>query len=589
MASPVDSSIHDDDVRDPHSGWPTAWPILLFGAFAALSVFVYSGGLQGAFVSDDYGYIVSSPYTRSLSAESVAEILNPWGQAKEYTVNYAPAHLLLTALERQIFANDVLGYHLVNVFVHALVSVLLVALLRASRIPEVPALLGGLFFLLHPANVEAVAWISQLKTNASLALTLGALLTFRRRPALSTLLFTLGILTKASAYAALPTVAALTWARGKQARGKQARGKQARGKEARGREARGREARERKDHGSTPRQWAWIAAWAVLFALYAIPEFTSIGFGEAFHEPAYDEPWVQLRSIAAVGARYLVMAATSIGVSAFQEPPPALSMWNPWWLVSLPLGLALLWRMVATLRNRQEEGAYWVLAVASFVPVSQVFPFVNPVADRYLYFILPGLIGAVILLGLEVQRRSHFNPGRATIALALVVSLGVAVLFGVLSHGRARLWANETRLLLDAVKHYPEGGTAAFFRARSAAQAGNVIEAVAALRDAERKNAARFTNLLTDPGLAPIRPHPDFQALVREMASRWIERAQARGVDTQPEYRVVALAHQVRQEYALALRAFESALEVGGLQDELVRSEIAIVRGKLAGDNAKEF
>jgi len=558
MAPPEDSRTHDDDVRTPHSGWPTAWPILLFGAFAALSVFVYSGGLQGAFVSDDYGYIVTSPYTRSLSAESVAEILDPWGQAKEYTANYAPVHLLLTALERQIFANEVLGYHLVNVFVHALVSVLLVALLRSSRVPAVPALLGGLFFLLHPANVEAVAWISQLKTSASLALTLGALLAFRRRPALGTLLFVLGILTKASAYAALPVVAVLTWVRG---------------------------ASDDVGAGDTRRQWAWIGAWAVLFALYAIPEFTSFGFGEVFREPAYDAPWVQLRSIAAVGARYLVMAATSIGVSAFQEPSPVTSMWNPWWLVSLPLGAALLWRTVSTLRNRREEGAYWILAIASFGPVSQIFPFVNPVADRYLYFILPGLIGAVILFGLETQRRFHFTAGRGVLALALAVTL----VFGVLSHARARLWTSETRLLLDAVKHYPEGGTAAFLRARSAAQAGNVTEAIAALRDAERKNAARFTNLLTDPGLGPIRSHPDFQGLVREMAGRWIELAYERGVDTQPEYRVVALAHQVRQEYALAARAFESALEVGGLQDELVRSELAIIREKLAGGSAKEL
>ena len=53
---------------------------------------------------------------------------------------------------------------------------LLVLVFRASAISRIPALLGGAFFLLHPANVEAVAWISQLKSTAGLAFALGALL-----------------------------------------------------------------------------------------------------------------------------------------------------------------------------------------------------------------------------------------------------------------------------------------------------------------------------------------------------------------------------------------------------------------------------
>jgi len=81
---------------------------------------------------------------------------------------------LATDEDRNIFAGEVFGYHLVNVAVHALNSVLLVALLLRSRLPAAVALLGGLVFAVHPANVEAVAWISQLKTNGALALTLVA-------------------------------------------------------------------------------------------------------------------------------------------------------------------------------------------------------------------------------------------------------------------------------------------------------------------------------------------------------------------------------------------------------------------------------
>ena len=98
-------------------------------------------------------------------------------------------HMLLHAAEWHVFGTQVRGYHVVNVILHALVSWLLVLLLLTSRIPPSAALLGGSFFLLHPANVEAVAWISQLKTTSAMALALGALLAHPRRPALGALLF----------------------------------------------------------------------------------------------------------------------------------------------------------------------------------------------------------------------------------------------------------------------------------------------------------------------------------------------------------------------------------------------------------------
>ena len=194
--------------------WPKAWPLVAFLGFALLALAIYRGALAGPFISDDLGYIVTHPYTEELSAENLRAIFDPFGPAKLYAANYAPIHLLLTALEREVFANASFGYHLVNVLVHALNATLLVALLLAAGLPRGAALLGGVFFAVHPANVEAVAWASQLKTNAALAFSLGALLALRRHPVWATGLFALGLLTKASAAFALPTAAAFVWAWG---------------------------------------------------------------------------------------------------------------------------------------------------------------------------------------------------------------------------------------------------------------------------------------------------------------------------------------------------------------------------------------
>ena len=192
---------------------PAVRPLLLFAVFVAVSLLVYRAALHGPFLSDDFGYIVSNPYTSGFGWANLRTILDPFGPARLYTANYAPVHLLLTALERQIFADDPFGYHVVNVLLLAANATMLVALLRASGLPAAGALAAGAVFLLHPANVEAVAWVSQLKSGLGLALALGALCLHPRRPAVAAALFALGLLTKASAAFAWPMACALVWAR----------------------------------------------------------------------------------------------------------------------------------------------------------------------------------------------------------------------------------------------------------------------------------------------------------------------------------------------------------------------------------------
>ena len=303
-----------------------------------------------------------------------------------------------------------------------------------------------------------------------------------------------------------------------------------------------------------------------------------------------------MRSVAALCARYLVMATTSWGVSAFHEPLPALSPVDPWWLLALPAGLALAWRALTTLRSRREEGAWWVGAAAGFFPISQVFPFPFPVADRYLYFILPGLIGGSLLWArdagpLLARALGRWVPalgspsalGRASLAMVVLV----AVLFGMHSTSRARHWRSETFLLLDAAQHYPEGGTAYYLRARRAAQSGDVELAVSSLRAAADRGVDRFMSFRDDPGLAPVRDAPAFQALIRDVAGEWIERARTRNYSTQPELRVNAHAHVVRQEYAEAAELLERALAIGGPLDEVLRDELRTVRGAEAAQTGE--
>ncbi|MDH5566535.1 MAG: hypothetical protein OEY15_07710 [Myxococcales bacterium] len=540
------------------ASWGLRSWLLLFAGFLLLGIALYRAALWGPFVSDDVAYLVANPYTSELSLANVLAMLDPWGPAKFYTANYAPLHLLLSALERQAFGDAPLGYHLVNVGVHALVGTLLVAWFRRAGAWPRAALLGGLLFIVHPANVEAVAWASQLKTCAGLAFALGALLALPAAPAWATLLFVLSLLTKASAGFALPTAAAFAWLR-----------------------------RRRGTGWGVERRW--LAVW-LFFALWiAVPQLASFERLGPVRVEAYADSWLHLRTIAAVGARYLVMAASGCGVSAFQEPAPAASWLDPWWLAALPLGAALSLRTVATLRRGAPEAGFWIAAAAGFAPVSQVFPFLSPVADRYLYFLLPGLMGGALLWAqdglawheLRVAGRQAARRGAARSG-ALLAAVGLSAWFAFQSAQRAPLWNNETLLLLDAATHTPDGTVAHFLRARSAAQAGDVPGAVGSLRSAAARGLDRFLSVRDDPGLAPIREHPAFREVVREMAGRWIATARRRGYRTQPELHMLALAHLERGELVEAVRALEASLAAGGPLSGVVRDDLALARARLA-------
>ncbi len=120
---------------------------------------------------DDYLYVVHNPIIQSLSAENIANVF-----LLKFAGNYSPLHILAYALEFAGWGLRPSGYHAVNALLHGVNAWLVMALCLRLGMTSVEGGFAGLLFLVHPVQVESVAWISELKTLLAAAFFLGSLI-----------------------------------------------------------------------------------------------------------------------------------------------------------------------------------------------------------------------------------------------------------------------------------------------------------------------------------------------------------------------------------------------------------------------------
>jgi tetratricopeptide (TPR) repeat protein len=138
------------------AGSSRRWPLLC----ALVAVLVHWRALGNGFALDDVRLVESNPAIASLAHLPKLFVEPYWSIAGEHYGLYRPLTIASYALNRALAGTAPMGFHLVNVLLHACIAALAWAALRRAGTHYGTALLGGLLFAVLPVHTEAVANIA---------------------------------------------------------------------------------------------------------------------------------------------------------------------------------------------------------------------------------------------------------------------------------------------------------------------------------------------------------------------------------------------------------------------------------------------
>src|SRR5208282_4655698 len=150
---PIDETPHQQPTAVPVptlSVWFEHWPWLLALVLAIVAFAAYQPAWQAGFIWDDDDHLTANP---AMTAPHGLKMI--WSSLA--VSRYYPLTLTTFWIQRRLWGLNPVPYHLVNIALHAANGLLIFLVLRRLRIPL--AWLAAMVWVLHPVNVESVAWI----------------------------------------------------------------------------------------------------------------------------------------------------------------------------------------------------------------------------------------------------------------------------------------------------------------------------------------------------------------------------------------------------------------------------------------------
>lgn len=377
---------------------------------------LYSPALDAPFVFDDFFLPYQGGSPQGLLA---------------WVSGVRPFLMLTYWLNARMSGDSPLGYHLLNLIIHAintgLVFLVLSRLLAlaggvGARTVRVAAAIGAAVFLVHPLQTESVSYIAGRSESLAAMFVLLAYVVFlyRRQEAISWMetaivlaLFAFGVSTKENAVS-LAGVLILTdvyWPRAFSTRG----------------------LRNNWKLYAAMVPGALLAAWQVFRTLATSP---SAGFS------LRDVTWYQYGfTQARAFFTYVRLAAIPVGQSIDHDYPVSHTILEHaaiFYLAALAGAIAVCYRW----RRRYPLASFGLfLTLILLAPTSSIVPIRDALVERRMYLPVIGLI----LIGCEIAKHIRVRPftGYAVCGAMLAV-------FSVLCFQRNLLWAEPSRLWAEA-------------------------------------------------------------------------------------------------------------------------------------------
>jgi len=393
--------------RDETSGGGYIQPLLLILIIVALA---YANSLDNSFHFDDEHSLIKNPHIRQL--ENIpAFFTDPQMFSRNVGSGmYRPLVLVSYALNYRLGGYEGRGYHLVNLGIHLLTVSLVFGVFLQLGAGKRLALLGALFFGIHPLTAEPVNYISSRSESLAGLFYLSSLFFFlksrHRISPLSILCFVAGLLTKSIVLSLPLLLLVYEWA----------------------------------FDGQSWRTW-WrrhLPYWtASLLYLWVIREL----IGEALVQAPVRSWTEQLGTQVKALVYYVKLVFLPQPLSVEHQFFVSNSFLEGAVLAALALAISL-----GFMGSRRKRPALFWLAwmVISLLP-TLIVPLNVLVNERRLYLPLVGFAGFLLWLG---QGREW---GRNSI---LVAGLGLMGL-GTLTVQRNQVWESETTLWQDAQRKAP--------------------------------------------------------------------------------------------------------------------------------------
>ena len=435
-------------------------PWLYPAAFAGtvLIVFlVYSPALHGPFVFDDIAF-------------HVPDYAFAW---QSWARGVRPLLMMSCWLNYQI-SNETFSFHIVNVLLHAINSLLVFFIVRKLvGKATLAAAFASAIFLLHPIQTESVAYIAGRSESLSVMFFFAAFTVFlyRRQETVSwqvavTIFFLFGLALATKEHTlVLPGLLLLTdyyWNPGFALSG-------------------------------IRRNWriyapiALGAAGGVAFVVKVLLQSRSAGFG--MHELTwYQYFFTECRAFFV----YLRLIVWPVGQNIDWDYPLSRSILDHGAFFAFA-AILLLTSAAIYYRRRYPLASYGVLVyLLLMAPTSSFVPIKDPMAEHRLY--LP-MIG-ILLVVADALRRLRMDRRKLAAACA-----AVAVVLAVLSYQRNQLWGDDIALWQDTVRKSPDKARIYYHLAFSYYMHGKCQDALVAYAELARRDTMDH-NRLVDWGLA---------------------------------------------------------------------------------------